>query len=58
MLPKDGFYFSFSSSGDRKKLNSYVQNRFLTTEAKTKERSIKAANNAMLRKAMRSRGEE
>lgn len=57
MLPKDGFCFGFCSSGDHKKLNSYVQNRFQAAEAKTKERSIKVANNAMLRKAMWLQGE-
>lgn len=52
------FYFNFGSSGDHIKLHSYVQNRVLTTEAKTKERSIKAANNFMLRKAMLSQGDD
>lgn len=48
MLLKYRFYFSFCSSGDYIKPNSYVQDGLLTTEAKTKERSIKAANSVTL----------
>lgn len=55
---KYSFYISFSSSGDSMKLNSEVQNRFLTTEAKAKERSIKTANNCVLKKEISAQSDE
>lgn len=58
MLLKYTFYISFNSSGDSMKLNGKVQNRLLTTEAKAKERSIKTANNCVVRKEILAQGSE